>query len=463
MYKDFFDEITDKKLVSNWYNIRWKHKQNFLTKIQQEIYLSSLRGETSRMIQFQKIILGSLNSKCFATKIITDSREYNNLSNATKIKIALSLRIHIPQTLYLYWKGLKINLPYSEFSQIYNQGLQLLILLALEPQWEAYHEPGVLSFRSQFSARDAVLGLCQEIRKNTFSYAILGNIHSDINLEHRKILFRKIFTCKLIFQVINSLTTNSSLKHSHRIHSRLSNLIFTILIYGLQYNFLDANLPFKDFSSIYYINYQKSFGILCKTKDMTQCSKEIFIRFFQVIKLPINQREYTLSKNCFELIFLGFIMKKSSRKLDLIPDQNSKKDLIYNIRKILYKNDFLGRKRALTYLSLEKAIQKINPLLINWENYFQICTKNYDFILMDKIIDNTIYRWQIKKYKKNRVNSWKQHCTKYIEAKKRIAEGNSILKLLHDQYISRISYIPLIYARSCYDQDIEYWFLRKKF
>ena len=226
-------------------------------------------------------------------------------------------------------------------------------------------------------------------------------------------------------------------------------------------NTFDNQKPSKDFKrTIFYINYTNTLSILCQTEKVAEWLKYLLKSFFAAISSKAEVDIVCLSDQNFEIDFLNFVLQKTNNDFNLLPNVKNKKQIIYDIRGLLYKKDFIGRRRALSHLSLEKAIRKVNPYLLYWNNYYSICTQFNDLASLDQVINNTIYRWQIKKYKRNKVSNWTKQCTKYVNSEKRISQGREILILLTKQRKNRRNHIPLISYRSSYDYDINYWRLR---
>lgn len=471
MYKNFFDDVTNKYLVSNCYNLQWNKKQAFLTKIQRKIYVLALRGEVSRVTRLQKIIISSLNVKLLVVNSITSETRYN-VSNITKVKIALLLTSRPNPDLPLFWKKLNSSISYLQFFTLYNRSIQYLIQLSFEPQWEAYLEPHIFGSRAKFIAKDAVLHLSQQIQSNYFNYAIISRFSLELKPSHQKLLCKKIHTCHILNRLLISQIQYVYLVEPNfprRKYLNLSDLLLNILLYGLQYclientllNTFDNQKPSKDFKrTIFYINYTNTLSILCQTEKVAEWLKYLLKSFFAAISLKAEVDIVCLSDQNFEIDFLNFVLQKTNNDFNLLPNVKNKKQIIYDIRGLLYKKDFIGRRRALSHLSLEKAIRKVNPYLLYWNNYYSICTQFNNLASLDQVINNTIYRWQIKKYKRNKVSNWTKQCTKYVNSEKRISQGREILILLTKQRKNRRNHIPLISYRSSYDYDINYWRLR---
>lgn len=461
MSENFFNEITNKKLISNWKTLFSQSQDQFIYKIQHKIYKAALEGEVEIMTYYQKILLNSFNAKILALNKAL-KKNCLSLKLIQQIKIATLIRVYNSQDLYFFWKKLRISISYEQFFEIYHDTLIYLFTLILIPQWEAYLEPGILGYRINFSHKDIVINLCKEIQHNYYNNLLHGELKIIDHVNHTQLLNYKLHNSKVISYLVNFyLYKKIYLLHPKKYFHRGYGIFYNILTYGIQYTLIENNVLQK-YDNInhnyltYYLSYEKYFCILCKKQDSLQwIDKKLKQNFFTIgfdftsEKIPIY--------NYFNFNFLNFNFNVQSNRIYIQPTLYSKKELIFQIRKILYKKDFVGRTRALTHLSMENILKKINPIIGCWFAHYNISTNIQDFKLLDKIIDNTLYRWQIKKYKKNVVISWKKQCIKYVRNYKRISEGKEILELLFLLYKTRKLDGVSLSHRSIYDLDKDYW------
>lgn len=471
MPKKYSDQILESKLSQGWKNFSWKRKINFLKQIQEKIYLSALRGDIHLMNRLQKTVSSSLTIKLLAIKFVTEQYQIY-LKNITKIKLALLLNIHQNIDLYPYWEKNKLDINYTEFRHIYIQSVYLIIRFILEPQWEAYLEPNTFGGRPYYNERDAALALLREIKKNKYYYAVSGYLTCNLDKKQKYILSNKLHNSTYLLKILNPYLNNEIhepyLYNTNKVSGKeqVNSLLFNILIHGLKYHIIENILSrtradYSNTFSVCYISYQQCFYVLCEKQFIHQWLTEILVKNFKSLHIYFSHSVFSLNPLYCELSFLGFLFQINSYYINIVPDIQSQKDLIYQIRQVLYKKDFLGRTRALTHLTLEESISKINPILSYWAQYYSICTKTKYFYLIDTIVDNTIYRWQIKKYKRKTLENWKKQCIRYINNRKRIAQGNAILRLLQIETSQKNCYIGLQHYRSKYDQDYNYWFYRR--
>ena len=85
-------------------------------------------------------------------------------------------------------------------------------------------------------------------------------------------------------------------------------------------------------------------------------------------------------------------------------NEEEKKLILAKIRYILRNKQKNGKTRARTNMPLGKAISLINPLVKNWRDYYINFVPKSILLKMDWLLNEKVYRWYIKRLKKNRVN-----------------------------------------------------------
>nr|YP_010336108.1 putative reverse transcriptase/maturase [Chroodactylon ornatum]UNJ14514.1 putative reverse transcriptase/maturase [Chroodactylon ornatum] len=471
MCKDLFNDLTDTRLLSNWKKVTWDKKYRLIYTLQEKIYLTALQGDTLKMGQFQEMILTSLTAKLVVIKEVTHGMNYS-FDIKTKIQLALSLKWMNSVSLYSYWEQLNLEISYSTFSTVYYKSIRLLIFLFLEPQWEAYAEPCSFGSRSQSNKKDMIVYLANQIKQQPYNYFLLGSFTYQLKATHINLLIKKIHNTDLVKECIENYL-RSSLNDESGTYSNndlLNALLMNMLTHGIKYHLannkliknLDAPKASSLTNSFFCVSYRNYLGIFYSKHLTTQWVMYLLEYSFTRLYLQYSPISYNLNSFPTAFNLLGFSFNVKSNYIKLTPTLNSQKKFIYQIRQVLYKKDFLGRTRGLTHLSLQEAIIKINPIISSWAWNYQIITKSKDLEMLDEIINNTIYRWQIKKYKKNIRNKWINQCIRYINNQRRIAEGKQVLKLLTLEYKKNQRYNILYSHRSIYDQDKLYWVYRSK-
>lgn len=168
-----------------WKNIRWSLVQKRINKLQQRIFKSSKENNNEKVKFLQKILIDSLDAKLLAVRRVTTENRGrktagidNKLYNTDEKKINLVKKIKIDgkanpiKRVYIPKPGKSEKRPLG-IPIIEDRAKQYLVLLALEPEWEAKFEPNSYGFRPGRSCHDAVSAI--------FGHLKLGNNNSEFN------------------------------------------------------------------------------------------------------------------------------------------------------------------------------------------------------------------------------------------------------------------------------------------
>nr|QUE28428.1 mat1b [Porphyrostromium boryanum] len=140
--------------------------------------------------------------------------------------------------------------------------------------------------------------------------------------------------------------------------------------------------------------------------------------------------------------FLGFeivpkflvIRGKVYSQAYLNASREERKFVLAKARYILRSKHKDGTTRAKTNMPLAKAIAVINPLVVNWRAYYSDLIPRETFEHLDWLLNEKIYRWYVKRLKKNRVTHWNKKCVQIKKGRKRIAQDGYLLELFNDKY-----------------------------
>ena len=159
---------TSQRVQIDWDQIDWSQVKHQVENNQQKIFRDAQMGIFWKTKQYQKLLVRSLSARLLAVKLVTEINAGRNtpgidgkIIRTGKAKIALAedlkIRNYKPDPVKVRWipksdgNRRKLGIP-----TIRDRVMQALILLAMEPEWEARFEPHSFGFRPGRSAIDAV-------------------------------------------------------------------------------------------------------------------------------------------------------------------------------------------------------------------------------------------------------------------------------------------------------------------
>lgn len=159
-------KITHNKYLE-WKHLPWKSIELYVHKLQMKIYSSSSLNDKKRTHKIQQMLTQSYFAKLLAIRKGTQDNKGKKIAGIDgKLALTPTERLQLANTLKLGNKADKIRRvwipkPRDKSQRLVNistrkdRATQALLLLALEPEWEAQFEPNSYGFRPGRSAHDA--------------------------------------------------------------------------------------------------------------------------------------------------------------------------------------------------------------------------------------------------------------------------------------------------------------------
>ena len=161
----------------NWKNTDWKRLQRQLQRLQRRIYQASKSGNKTKVHFLQKKLIDSPYVKLISVRRVTtenkgkrtpglDQKVY--LTPSKKYKLARILQIDgkaAPIRRVWIPKPGRVEKRPLGIPTIQDRAKQMIVLMALEPEWEAQFEPNSYGFRPGRSCQDAVEAIFLTHRK----------------------------------------------------------------------------------------------------------------------------------------------------------------------------------------------------------------------------------------------------------------------------------------------------------
>ncbi|MDJ0718117.1 MAG: reverse transcriptase N-terminal domain-containing protein [Prochloraceae cyanobacterium] len=171
------ENISSKSSFNNWKLIPWKEIELKIFKLQKRIYRASLRRDIKLVRQLQKLITHSWYAKLLSVRRVTQENKGKHTAGVDGIKsLKPQERLELARKLKLDGTARptrRVWIPKpGQFEKrplgiptIEDRAKQMLLKLALEPEWEAKFEPNSYGFRPGRSCHDAIKAIFSNINK----------------------------------------------------------------------------------------------------------------------------------------------------------------------------------------------------------------------------------------------------------------------------------------------------------
>ena len=280
--------------------------------------------------------------------------------------------------------------------------------IVIEPIFEANFLDSSYGFRLKRDAKQATEKVKKELYKNWYVVdadiqGYFDNINHEIllGLLNRRISDRRVI--KLCRQWLQAGVIENGKYYPTEKGSPQGGVISPLLA-NIYLHVLDSYWEnHKELGSI--VRYADDAVIVCRTRKDAELAFEHLKRIMTKLKLTLNpQKTKIVDMNKESFDFLGFCYQKfgktkSGRKLPyMMPSKKAMKKVKDAIRVITC------RKSA--YEGLEQKVEKLNPLIRGWRNYFQHGNSTKRFKQLDeyvwmKLWRRVYYRRKQKKYREH--------------------------------------------------------------
>ena len=342
--------------------------------------------------------------------------------------------------------------------------------IVIEPIFEANFLDSSYGFRPKRDAKQATEKVKKELYKNWYAVdadiqGYFDNINHEIllGLLKRRISDRRVI--KLCRQWLQAGVIENGKYYPTEKGSPQGGVISPLLA-NIYLHVLDSYWKnHKELGVI--VRYADDAVIVCRTRKDAELAFEHLKRIMAKLKLTLNpQKTKVIDMNKESFDFLGFRYQKfgktkSGRKLPyMMPSKKAMKKVKDAIRVITC------RKSA--YEGLEQKVEKLNPLIRGWRNYFQHGNSTKRFKQLDeyvwmKLWRRVYYRRKQKKYREHVLYGFRKwYATSGITTLiKSIATLKKTWMPLYEQYTDgKLSREDFLMEKKKYDEEtarLEQW------
>ena len=476
-----------------WRTINWKSIHKMVYRLQTRIFKAKRRGDTKQVHRLQKLLMKSRSAKLLAVRRVTQDNTGKKTAGVDGIKsLTPQQRLDLVDKLFLTGKskptrrvmipkpGTKEERPLGIPCMI-ERAKQMLVKLALEPEWEAIFEPNTYGFRLGRSTQDAIEAIFNSIRYKD-KYVLDADISKCFDKINQTALLNKLSTFPTVARQIKAwlkagVVLDGKLFPSHEGVPQggpLSPLLALVALHGLETAIRGCISQSKKAQhELCVCVYADDFVVLHKSLEVIlQCNsaaKDWLHEMSLELKPSKTRISHTLTPYAGNVgfDFLGFNIrqypvgkhhsgsngygKKLGFKTIIKP---SKTKVALHIQKLRDTID------AYKTAPQEALINKLNPIIRGWCNYYSMVCSKQTFARCDYILTFS----QLRAWARYRTGNFasKTFDKYWHRIEDRVVfstKGGMKLNFHSETQIRR--HVKVKGNRSIFDGDVIYWSTRK--
>jgi RNA-directed DNA polymerase len=483
-----------------WKDLPWKAIERRVFKLQKRIYRASSRGEVKVVHSLQRLLLKCWSAKCLATRRVTQDNQGKKTAGIDGIKalnpqerLALVTRLNLKlkaQPVRRVW----IPKPDSQDKRglgipvMQDRALQAAAKLALEPEWEAQFEANSYGFRPGRSCHDALSAIRSSIKFKPKFVLDVDIAKCFDRIDHRALL-SKLNTFPALRQLIDSWL-KAGIMDGETLFPSLqgtpqggvcSPVLANVALHGLEIMLPIALQRAENELGKRHlteqptiVRYADDFVVLHSDLSVIQQCQRIIAEWLADLGLELKASKTRIShtlipyNNHVGFDFLGCTI----RQYKVGKTHSGRRGNRYQSRLLGFKT-FITPSQAAFQRHLHQLkqiiryhqaapqtllIQKLNPILRGWANYYAPTNASRSFAKADFLVFQKLWSWAKFRHP-NKSTTWitAKYWTHSTRWQFTATDGTTLAH--HSDTTIQYS-IKVRQAKSPFDGDWVYWATR---
>jgi RNA-directed DNA polymerase len=485
---------------SDWQSIPWKQVEKVVWKLQKRIYRAKVAGNQKLVKRLQRLLVTSRSAKALAIRKVTQNNRGKKTAGVDGQKaLTQKQRLGILENLRITGKAkplrrIYIPKPNGEkrplsIPTITDRAVQMLLKLAMEPEWEAVFEPNSYGFRPGRGCHDAIDAIFNQIRYKQ-KWVLDADIAKCFDKINHEYLLDKLGDCPVNFRRQIKKWLKSGYIEDNTLFSSeegtpqggvISPLLANIALHGIEEKLNEWVKTWKgrkkaNLDSFSFIRYADDFVVIHESREIVERAKEIISLHLEPIGLQLKDEKTKTVHTSEGFEFLSFNIRQYE-----VGKHNSGKNgggkklgfktIIKPSNKAIKKHyDELAKLiRAKKNVSQETLIKLLNPIIRGWCNYNSAYVSKEVFSHINHLMYGMLRSWTHRKHSnksKHWIKSkyWKEVHEGYCRVEKNRKKSQKwVFKSDKGYVLYKHSDTPIIRhvkvkgKKSPYDGDSVYW------
>ncbi len=478
----------NKGRVADWDSVQWDIHKRHVRRLQERIFRATREKDWVKVKNLQKLLVRSHSARLLAVRRVTqenkgkytpgiDGRTYATSNervelvkevcqtNVFNYKCKPLRRVYIPKS-----SGDKrpLGIP-----TVKDRVMQMLVKLALEPEWEARFEPHSQGFRPGRRCMDAIWQIWNSIRVLRTQKKSEWILDADIsgcfdNITHEALLkripvFRETIRRWLksgIIEFGKYYQTKTGTPQGRIISPLLANIALDGMerLFGAENskgNYTKPSSRRGENRRLNLIRYADDFVVIAPSRERIVSYVLPKLRtFLKERGMELNEAKTRIVHRDDGFDFLGFTIRQYYSKARNVclakPSKKAVKRHLEHIKTVISKNK---------QMKADELISKLNPIIRGWVNYYCYSSAKETFNYVDYRIWKMLWQWCLRRHK-NRGKQWIRY-RYFMNRDKRTwifgeRENNTLLFSRDSR--AGVRYTPVKGYNSPYDAGLhDYW------
>ncbi|MEW1687516.1 group II intron reverse transcriptase/maturase [Streptomyces sp. NPDC091265] len=398
----------------DWHSINWAVCEQNVRRLRQRIFKATQEGDLKKARNLQKLMLRSHSNTLVSVKRVTQQSKGRKTPGidgeqalTPKERGRLADELHQTSEPWRARPVKRVFIPKSNGKQrplgipvIRDRILQARVKNALEPEWEARFEPKSYGFRPGRSCQDAVAAIFWTVKGHNPSRrwvldADLSAAFDRINHDHLMAMLGEFPARRLVREWLKAGVIDrgrfAPTEEGTPQGGVISPLLMNVALHGMEqaagcrYATVRAGKsPGAVPGHPVLVRYADDFVVLCCDEEQAHQVKAQLTEWLEPRGLQFNEEKTTIVRLEDGFDFLGFTVRRLSKKLIIKPSATARKRIRERLR-----NEMISLRGA----SVEAVLMKLSPIVRGWTAYYRSVASSKVFNSMDMYMWRLTYRW----------------------------------------------------------------------